>query len=303
MKTLVVGLGIQGLKRKKTLNDYYFASVDPINPEADFSNLGEVPIDKFESVFCCVPEHEKIKVVEYCARNLKHLLIEKPLITNLPNDLKKIELNFTEKNIYIQSAYNHRYEPNIIRIKNILDRKIIGEIYTIRIFYGNGTSLLVQKSNWKNESKGVGVDLGSHILDMLYFWFGKFEIDVKMLQKNYETQCADYFSFIGKTNTDMLIACQTSYLSWKNTFHCEITGSLGAIVMNSFCKWSNSVLELRHRTFPSGAPKTDIFNEPYGDMSWQMEQSDFFNKINDKAKADLSRDIFIEKTLHQLKIL
>ena len=43
----------------------------------------------------------------------------------------------------------------------------LGEIYSCRMFYGNGTARLVRESDWRDQGAGVLPDLGSHLLDTL----------------------------------------------------------------------------------------------------------------------------------------
>jgi len=300
MKSIVVGLGIQGKKRKEALKHNFVSSVDPFNSEADFTSLEKVPLDTFDVVFSCVPESFKDEVIRFCTKNAKHLLIEKPLLTKNSRKLKLLEKSFNAKNLYMQTAYNHRYDPNIVRIKNILEKKILGEIYTVRIFYGNGTSSLITKSPWRNSGGGVGIDLGSHIFDLLYYWFGNISFDSTSLKYSYETNCDDYLTFITKIDNNVIVSGQVSYLSWKNTFHCEISGSLGTVFMNSLSKWSDSSLEVRTRIFPSGVPITETYKEPFGDFTWAKEQIDFFANIMNGERTNLSRDIFIQNALKSI---
>ena len=38
----------------------------------------------------------------------------------------------------------------------------------MNLFYGNGTSLDVKKSPWKDKANGVTYDLGSHLIDLIF---------------------------------------------------------------------------------------------------------------------------------------
>jgi hypothetical protein len=73
--------------------------------------------------------------------------------------------------------------------------------------------------------------------------------------------------------------------------------------MNSFCKWSESNLEIQTRVFPSGKPTSNFYIEPYGDLSWEKEHQDFFTKIKNKTSANLTRDFFIQESLKKLNLL
>src|SRR5260370_40962030 len=58
---------------------------------------------------------------------------------------------------------------------NLIASGELGEIYSCRMFYGNGTARLVRDSVWRDQGAGVLPDLGSHLLDTCRFWFGDIE--------------------------------------------------------------------------------------------------------------------------------
>ena len=76
MKTLIVGLGNQGLKRKEYLNKDFVGSVDPLNKKAEFKNIKNVDLSLYNSVLLCVPDSEKLELIRYCLNNKKHVLVE-----------------------------------------------------------------------------------------------------------------------------------------------------------------------------------------------------------------------------------
>ena len=78
MRTLVVGLGTQGAKRIKFIEDELAGSVDPVHASATYSEISEAPLDLYDAVFLCVPDKEKRRLIEYCIENKKHVLVEKP---------------------------------------------------------------------------------------------------------------------------------------------------------------------------------------------------------------------------------
>ena len=80
MKVLIVGFGTQGQKRKKLLGKFFFASVDPKNKKADYKNIRDAPLDKFKSVFICVPDQSKIQNNKIFFIQKKTYFSRKPLI-------------------------------------------------------------------------------------------------------------------------------------------------------------------------------------------------------------------------------
>ena len=174
MKYGIVGFGNQGIKRKKFIKkkDLIF-TYDKFNKKADYNDLNELPLEKIKSIFLCVPDKEKYKLIRYFLNHGKHILVEKPLILKNKqfNELEKICL---KKKLNVYTAYNHRFEPHLVKLKNILFQKKLGKIYYMNIFYGNGTAKLVKKSYWKDDYFGVLADLGSHLIDLVSFISKKF---------------------------------------------------------------------------------------------------------------------------------
>ena len=89
MKAIVVGMGVQGKKRKKFLKKDFIYSVDK-RKTSDFKSLQDVPINTYDSVFLCTPDNTKLKLIKYCLKFKKNVLVEKPLLTTA-SELNKIE--------------------------------------------------------------------------------------------------------------------------------------------------------------------------------------------------------------------
>ena len=79
MRVIVVGLGVQGYKRRIFAGTDYVASVDPVNLEADFRDPSEIPLDAYDAALACVPDEPKFDLIRYFLSNGKHVLVEKPL--------------------------------------------------------------------------------------------------------------------------------------------------------------------------------------------------------------------------------
>lgn len=302
MRTVVVGLGVQGRKRKLVLDDSLVATIDKYNSEADVDDLSKIDKDSFEVIFSCVPDGYKIENINEALRLNKHILVEKPLLFENLSDFKSLEVKSNEQKIFIQSAYNHRFEPNFIRVKNLLEVGSLGEIYSFKCFYGNGTAGLISNSEWRDTSFGVGVDLGSHVLDLLHFFFGTQTFEFSSQIWNHETTCPDRAILIGDYGS-ISVTIETTYLSWKNTFWMEIIGKEGSISVHGLCKWSQSTLERRIRKLPSGVPVFERFIEPEGDPTWRQEVNEFFRSIGNGDQTDLSRDALIQEILEKSGLL
>ena len=60
MRVLVVGLGIQGYKRKGVAGTECIGTVDPANSDADYRDIAEISPAEYEAVLICVPDEEKL---------------------------------------------------------------------------------------------------------------------------------------------------------------------------------------------------------------------------------------------------
>jgi predicted dehydrogenase len=172
MRVIVVGLGVQGHKRRRFAGSDFVSSVDVRNPDADFRDLREVSLDAFDAALLCVPDAAKIGLLDYLVEHGKHALIEKPLVADDEAVLARLQQDARAKGVVLYVAYNHRFEPHFVRMRDLVKSGALGRIYRCRMFYGNGTARLVRNSDWRDHGAGVLDDLGSHVLDTARFWFG-----------------------------------------------------------------------------------------------------------------------------------
>ena len=67
MRVVVAGLGVQGQKRRRVAGPDFVAAVDPVNREAKYRAIEDVPLGRYDAV------------LDYLLGNGKHVLVEKPL--------------------------------------------------------------------------------------------------------------------------------------------------------------------------------------------------------------------------------
>ena len=299
MRIVVVGLGIQGKKRIVAAGDDVVATVDPFNSEANFKYIFDVPLQHYDAALLCIPDEPKIKIIEYLLNNRKHLLVEKPLFAEDNKDLEKLKKIAIDNKVCCYTAYNHRFEPHFIRMKNLIDSKKLGRIYSLRIFYGNGTAQLVRESAWRDQGAGVLSDLGSHLLDTVLFWFGekvdKFKIDSA---KCFENKTYDHINFSSEANP--LVQFELSLLSWRNHFYADIFAEKGSAHIYSLCKWGPSTFTVRDRKYPSGRPDETSITLVESDPTWKLEY-EYFKKICELGENNIDNDIWINQSLNKLK--
>jgi len=302
MKAIIIGNGTQGKKRKFFLSkNEFICSVDPLGTESKFKFIKDVPINSYDTVFICTPESEKIKIIEYCIKNKKNCLVEKPFPNCNKKKIKFLEKLANKNNIVCYTAYNHRFEPFIKKIKKFIDNNKIGKIYSCKIFYGNGTSRLVKKSKWKDKGLGVVLDLFPHLFDMCNYWFDvKNNIFRNFHIEKFENKSPDY-AVINSKIKKIFYQLEMTYCMWKNDYFCDIIGKKGSIHMSSLCKWDTTILKIRKRVLPSGAPKEKVFLMKTKDPTWKLELNYFKKLIRNKQKNNFSKNIWINNNLNYFK--
>ena len=91
MKSIVVGYGVQGHKRRNFAGPDYVGCVDPVSPEADYKSIGDVPLASYDAALVCVPDEPKFELLSYLLGNGKHVLVEKPLWVEKADGIARLE--------------------------------------------------------------------------------------------------------------------------------------------------------------------------------------------------------------------
>lgn len=299
MKVIVVGLGVQGLKRRTVAGDDYVASVDPFNEDADHPALEDVPLSEYDAALLCVPDETKTDLLNYLLANGKHVLVEKPLWSADDDQLTALEILARDKGVVCYTAYNHRFEPHFVRMKSLIDSGDLGNIYRCRMFYGNGTARLVRESSWRDQGAGVLPDLGSHLLDTVDFWFGDADREWTVQSANcFENSAPDHVVLHAGGRTE--IELEMTLLSWRNHFTADILAEKGSAHISSLCKWGPSTFVKRTRVLPSGRPPEEEETLEQDDPTWALEYAHFKQLCQQGHASDLGKDIRLNQLLRDL---
>jgi scyllo-inositol 2-dehydrogenase (NADP+) len=300
MRVIVAGLGVQGYKRRAFAGADFVASVDPVNPEADFRRIEDVPLDTYDAVLACIPDAPKIELLGYCIDNKKHVLVEKPLWTERDSDIVELQRRARQNGVVCYTAYNHRFEPHFVRMRDLITSGKLGTIYSCRMFYGNGTARLVRDSAWRDHGAGVVPDLGSHLLDTCRFWFGDIDNDFSVVSaRAFENRSPDH-AVISSERGKMRIELEMTLLMWRNHFTCDILAEKGTAHIQSLCKWGPSTFTHRTRVLPSGRPSEDNETLVQDDPTWAIEYAHFVDLCTRCATTDMSENLWLHRALNRL---
>ena len=299
-RVIVVGLGVQGHKRRQFAGRDFLAAVDPVNKEAEYRAIEDIPLSGYDAALVCIPDEPKVEVLTYLLSNGKHVLVEKPLWGAEDRQIERLEHLAQAKGVVCYTAYNHRFEPHFVSMKRLFESGELGRIYYCRMFYGNGTARLVRDSVWRDQGAGVLPDLGSHLLDTARFWFGELGDEFSIFSSDcFENRSPDHV-VVGSGHPEPRLEMEMTLLSWRNHFTCDVFGEKGSAHISSLCKWGPATFTKRTRILPSGRPPEESVILVEDDPTWAFEYAHFCSLCQGGASTDLSNDLWLNGLLRRL---
>jgi scyllo-inositol 2-dehydrogenase (NADP+) len=320
VRYLVVGLGNIGQRRRALLGERCVATADPFNDAADFRSARACPPDAYDAAVLAIPDDDKLELAAYLLEQGKHVLVEKPLPLPDEEAARRLEALARARGLALYTAYNHRFEPLLVALREQVAAGAIGEVYHGRLFYGNGTVRHVA-GTWRDQGLGAIQDLGCHLLDLLAFVgealtprpphhayhgapyphgpaAGEGELKMRLVAaQGIETKAPDRAVI---ASADGRFVLEVMYHSWRNSFAFELYGGKGSIHCFGLRKWGGSELIVRTRVFPSGRPEETRQTDEGPDVTWEREVEHFEGRCK-TGTTDLSTDWWIARTLRGLE--
>ena len=154
--------------------------------DIQFFRSAEEMLDGADVDLVCVaiPPEKHEHAVTACLTAGKHVLCEKPLSHDMQSAARMAEVAKDAKG----SAWvDHqlRYHPGLSKVKTLLDDNAVGDVYFVELTYETSTRVSGENPKWHwwfDEAQGGGqlFALGSHMIDLMHWWFG----DIEAVQAN-----------------------------------------------------------------------------------------------------------------------
>ncbi|MDD2983075.1 MAG: Gfo/Idh/MocA family oxidoreductase [Crocinitomicaceae bacterium] len=120
-----------------------------------------------------------------CLKAEKHVVIEKPMALN-KSDAEKVIFTALNKQKQVFAVMQNRYSPPSKWIKDIVEKKILGEIFLVQLnCYWNRDDRYYKKGSWHGDKDLDGGTLFtqfSHFIDIMYWLFG----DISNIQSKFK---------------------------------------------------------------------------------------------------------------------
>jgi len=191
-------------------------------------------------VYIATPPSSHLDYTLKAAHAGKPVYVEKPMARSFTECQRMIDV--CEKNsVSLFVAYYRRALPRFLKIKAIIERGDIGDIRTINVrFYQKPCKAdLSGEYHWRIDPEIAGCgyfcDLGSHMIDLMQFFFGEIQ-EVSGFAQNqaglYEVE--DIISANFKFSTGVLCSGTWCFTASENLDQTDIVGSKGKISYATF---------------------------------------------------------------------
>lgn len=223
--------------------------LDPYGITRVFSSL-EAMLDwgGLDGVCVATPPFLHASMALQVLTNGKHLLCEKPMALNF---FEAQEMLMTAEKTESLHFINHqlRFHPQCRKIKAMLTRGALGQIYHVELSYMTATRVDPRQpwDWWSDKEKGGGQlnALGSHWVDMLRWWFGEIQwaqahgktftqrrpLGAQMLAVSSDEFVTFHLGFDNNAIASVVLSCVAA--DNKGIF-VRITGSHGILLMEGF---------------------------------------------------------------------
>jgi len=243
IKTAVIGYGFSA----KTFHIPFVTTLDEFDLTAISTSRQEIQSDwpevqhyvhaeellahsDAELVIITTPNDVHFKLAKAALENGKHVIIEKPFVTNTADGEELIKLA-KNKGLTLSVYHNRRWDGDFLTIKKMLNEQKFGELKHFESHFDRFRPEVRQR--WREqttEGGGILFDLGSHLLDQAITLFGlpvTISADCKVMREN--STNVDYFHLLLHYSDHIAVLHGDMFSAGPNT-RFTVKGSDGSYV-------------------------------------------------------------------------
>lgn len=169
----IVGICTTNVERTQDICDTYGI---PLAAQSEDDLINDPSIDVID---ICTPNCLHYETLKKALLAGKHIYCEKPLCVSSEQADEIAEIAASRPEQICNIVFNNRFLAPILRAKELVDNGKIGRLLSFSATYLHNSSLGEdQPVGWKQDREicggGVLFDLGSHVIDLIYFLGGAF---------------------------------------------------------------------------------------------------------------------------------
>lgn len=294
LRALVIGCGNMGTKRIKSLienreTQLVFVVDQNLNRAKklareygiNFGNDALEAMDKVNPDFVVISAPNKYHAPLARAalmRNI-HVICEKPLARNPEEAVAMVKAAVRSK-AFLKTGSNLRYFPSVMRARELLEKRKIGDPLFLRGWIGNsGRHLEKSWNSWFSDPDLAGggtlLDNGAHMFDLVRWFLGEIKKCLGVTSNIYwkNETLEDIGLCILESVDEKLAFVQSSWVDWAGYMYTEIYGTDGYIRIDNR---ENSCIIIVGDKYGTKHISDYSLQLP---TSYKMELEDFVNSI------------------------
>ena len=244
-------------------------------------------IDSSDAVIVSVPPKFAPQYVCDVLAAGKHVFCEKPAAISI-KDLQKVIDTYSGNQI-LAYGFNHRQHSSVVKISEILEKRMLGDVLWMRGRYGKEVDEDYRYSwrcNPELNGGGILIDQGIHLIDLMNHLSGGFDGAQAVLSNNYlGIDGVDDNSFVTvfSTETKISASLHSTITQWRYLFSLEIFLENGSIILNGLRtnsgNYGNEILTIKPNKHLEEEIETTE-EEFTSNDSWRLEMDAFISAIN-----------------------
>ncbi|OUR95233.1 hypothetical protein A9Q84_15435 [Halobacteriovorax marinus] len=219
--------------------------------------------ESIDLVINCGPTHLHFEHTKACLLKDKHVVVEKPFVTNSSDGRELIDIA-KERELILSVYHNRRFDGDFLTLKELINSKKLGEIKQFESHYDR-IRPVARPERWREQAgagSGIFFDLGSHLIDQTLSLFGSpKEVFADICNQKDGVGATDYFHVIFYYDKLRVILHGSSFTDSSARF--KLLGDKG-----SYIKYG---LDPQEDSLRAGALPTD--------SDFGLEPSESFGKL------------------------
>lgn len=220
--------------------------------------------DDINCVFICTPPATHYQLAKDALLNNKNILIEKPMTVSVKEAEELIEIS-NKKSLKLMVGHTFEYSPAVEKIREIIGKGILGDIYFISM----------TRINLGIHRKDVSViwDLATHDLSILFSLIKEMPSSISAISNSFVKKGLKDVAFINlKYNAGTIVNINVSWLSPKKIRETIIVGSRKMLV------YDDTKSDEKIKLFDKGV---DILKDPdsFGEYQLTYRTGDIMSPV------------------------
>lgn len=198
--------------------------------------------ETIELVDVCTPAKTHANVAIEAASYGKHILVEKPISSSIPDAVRMIEAA-KSNSVKLCVVQNFRYFPAMQQMKRSIVEGSVGGVVSMEGICHQHFPLKWSPRTWWFDEGGVIFDVGVHMIDSIIWLFGTEPKSVYAVGGDYlnEMNCINQASVIIDFGNQKAALCNFSWLTGRTIFSINVHGTGGHLFSDMCYNHSNEV--------------------------------------------------------------